>query len=100
VAESAVALANRVVREKAHEDNKNMGTTLVMAVVVVMTYTLPMWATAALSYLAFQLRQITHDQSLVQSLVDKGQITPEQAATNPNRNMLIQAVGCTGRRKR
>src|SRR5260370_31185132 len=32
--ERAVTLANRVVREKAGEENKNMGTTLVMAVVV------------------------------------------------------------------
>jgi protein phosphatase len=92
--ESAVALANRVVREKAHEDNKNMGTTLVMAVVVGNdVHIANVGDSRAYLISPTHLRQITHDQSLVQSLVDKGQITPEQAVNNPNRNVLIQAVG-------
>lgn len=92
--ESAVALANQVVREKAHEENTNMGTTLVMAVVVGNdVHIANVGDSRAYLISPTRLRQITHDQSLVQTLVDKGEITPEQAANNPNRNMLIQAVG-------
>jgi serine/threonine protein phosphatase PrpC len=92
--ESAVALANRVVRKQAHEDNKNMGTTLVMAVVVGNdVHIANVGDSRAYLISPTRLRQITHDQSWVQSLVDTGVITPEQAANNPNRNRLTQAVG-------
>jgi protein phosphatase/serine/threonine-protein phosphatase Stp1 len=39
------------------------------------------------------LRQITRDHSLVQELVDAGQITPQQAETHPNANVITRAVG-------
>jgi protein phosphatase len=38
------------------------------------------------------LFQITHDQTLVQMLVDDGNITPDQVATHPHRSMLLQAL--------
>jgi protein phosphatase len=92
--ESAIVLANSVVRKQAHEDNKKMGTTLVMAVVVGNdVHIANVGDSRAYLISPTHLRQITRDQSLVQSLVDTGEITLEQAANNPNRNMLIQAVG-------
>lgn len=39
-----------------------------------------------------ELRQITHDHTLVQSLLDAGRITPEQAATHPQRELLSRAL--------
>jgi protein phosphatase len=39
------------------------------------------------------IRQITHDQSFVQMLVDNNVITPEQAVDHPRRNILTQALG-------
>jgi protein phosphatase len=39
-----------------------------------------------------ELRQITHDQTLVQSLVDEGQITPEEALTHPRRSWILRAL--------
>ena len=41
------------------------------------------------------LEQLTVDQTEVQSLVEKGYITPKQAASHPYRNILLQAVGVT-----
>ncbi len=38
-------------------------------------------------------RQITKDQSLVQRLVDAGEMTPEQAETSMRRNIILQALG-------
>ena len=38
------------------------------------------------------LRQITRDDSLVQSLVDEGQLTPEEAATHSQRNVVLKVL--------
>lgn len=42
-----------------------------------------------------ELRQISHDHSLVQALVEAGQLDPAQAARHPQRNVLTQALGVT-----
>lgn len=41
------------------------------------------------------LRQISHDHSLVQKLVESGAIDEAQAKRHPQRNMLTQALGIT-----
>lgn len=40
-----------------------------------------------------QLKQLTHDHSLVQNLVDQGMITVEDARHHPHRNVILRAVG-------
>jgi serine/threonine protein phosphatase PrpC len=40
--------------------------------------------------------QITHDHTLVQSLVDSGRLTAEEAASHPQRALLVQALGGAG----
>jgi serine/threonine protein phosphatase PrpC len=42
-----------------------------------------------------ELRQISHDHSLVQALVEAGQIDPARASKHPQRNVLTQALGVT-----
>lgn len=42
-----------------------------------------------------EITRITKDQSVVQQLIDLGQITEEQAATHPRRNYILQALGAT-----
>jgi PPM family protein phosphatase len=37
--------------------------------------------------------QITHDHTLVQSLLDEGKITAGEAASHPQRSLLLQALG-------
>ena len=39
-----------------------------------------------------EFSQLTHDQTLVQRMVDEGRITPEQAETHPQRSLLTQAL--------
>ena len=41
--------------------------------------------------------QLTHDHSLVDRLVELGQLTADEAASHPQRNILYRAVGQTGR---
>ncbi len=40
-----------------------------------------------------RLTQITRDHSLVQHMVDQGDITEEEAETHPQRNFITQAIG-------
>ncbi len=40
-----------------------------------------------------KLTQITRDHSLVQHMVDQGDITEEEAETHPQRNYITQAIG-------
>ena len=42
-----------------------------------------------------ELRQISHDHSLVQALVEAGKLDPAHIARHPNRNVLTQALGVT-----
>ena len=39
-----------------------------------------------------EFTQLTHDQTLVQRMVDEGRITAEQAETHPQRSLLTQAL--------
>jgi PPM family protein phosphatase len=42
-----------------------------------------------------EFRQITHDHTLVQSLVDDGRISLDEAATHPQRSLLLRALDGT-----
>jgi protein phosphatase len=43
-----------------------------------------------------ELFQITHDHTVVQSMVDEGRLTPEEAASHPQRSLLVRALGGGG----
>lgn len=40
-----------------------------------------------------ELFQITHDHTKVQSMVDEGRLSPEEATSHPQRSLLIRALG-------
>ena len=42
------------------------------------------------------IRQISHDQSYVQQLLDSGQITKEEAANHPQKNEITNCIGLQG----
>lgn len=44
-----------------------------------------------------ELEQLTTDHTLVQMMVDRGEITPEQAATHPDKRYITRAVGVSPR---
>src|SRR4029079_9563967 len=43
-----------------------------------------------------ELHQLTRDHTVVQSLVESGQLTPEQAATHPRRHVLSRCLSAAG----
>lgn len=42
-----------------------------------------------------RLSQLTRDHTFVQSLIDEGRITPDQARTHPHRNLILRALDAT-----
>lgn len=93
----AVSLANTAVFEAAAADEalKGMGTTLVAALVRSDgSATVANVGDSRLYRLCGdQLRQVTHDHSYVQYLVDMGQITMKEAKNASIRNIIIRSVG-------
>ena len=43
-----------------------------------------------------ELFQITHDDTVVQSLIDEGRLTPAEAASHPERSLLLRALDGAG----
>ncbi|MFD0772590.1 Stp1/IreP family PP2C-type Ser/Thr phosphatase [Streptomonospora algeriensis] len=91
----AVENANSTLAQRVQDEPRleNMGTTL----------TAMLWSGARVAMVhvgdsrAYLLRgeefgQITHDHTLVQTLVDEGKITEEEVATHPQRSLLLRAL--------
>ena len=99
VLEGALGCANENVSSKAKssKDYEGMGTTLVCAIFDGESYYC-LWVGDSRRYAIADngLLQISHDHSFVQSLVDNGSITREEARTHPNRNIITKAVGTEG----
>ena len=92
----AVSLANEAVRSAAeeNEDYRNMGTTRVAAV----SYEGGVVVTNVGDSRAYHISEngitrITKDHSLVERMVDRGDITVEEARRHPNRNLITRALG-------
>ncbi|HEY6146758.1 MAG TPA: Stp1/IreP family PP2C-type Ser/Thr phosphatase [Thermoanaerobaculia bacterium] len=93
---AAVERVNRTVWEKAHEDPKleGMATTLTAAVVCRNRAILAhVGDSRAYVLRSGAIRQITRDQSFVQSLVASGALSEEEAKNSPYRNVILQAIG-------
>jgi serine/threonine protein phosphatase PrpC len=75
---------------------RTIGSTIVL-VTVEGTEFACLWAGDSRAYLARGgvLEQITRDHSLVQQLVDSGDIDPDHASRHPNANIILRAVGAT-----
>lgn len=97
--EAAVRDANRRLHEMVGRDPslKGMGTTLT-AMLWNGTQVALVHVGDSRAYLLRrgELYQITHDHTLVQQLVDDGRITPEEAATHPQRSILLKALDGSG----
>ncbi len=92
----AVSAANSSVYRRARESSEltNMGTTIVAALATEDEIHIANVGDSRMYRLEGKnLTQLTHDHSYVQMLVDMGQLTKEEAATNPRRNILTRAVG-------
>ena len=93
---SAVKLANFTVYDQAmqFEEFEGMGTTLVAALVRSRSATfVNVGDSRAYCIDREGIFQITKDHSLVQLMVDRGELTPEVAKTYPGKNFITRAIG-------
>ena len=93
---NAVKLANFTVYDQAmqFEEFSGMGTTLVAALVRGSKVSLVNVGDSR-AYVINQkgIRQITRDHSVVQMMVDRGELTAEMAKSYPGKNLITRAVG-------
>ncbi|MFG1669919.1 MerR family transcriptional regulator [Streptomyces sp. Y7] len=91
--DDAVRGASEAVREAVHGAGEDAGTTL----------TALLWTGSRLALVhigdsrAYLLRdgalfRITDDHTVVQAMIDEGRLTPEEAATHPQRMLLLKAL--------
>ncbi len=93
---SAVKLANFTVFDQAlqFEEFAGMGTTLVAAVIRGKEATvINVGDSRAYSIDPADIHRITTDHSLVQMMVQRGELTAEQARTYPGKNLITRAIG-------
>ncbi len=94
--ESAIAEANGEVYRAAREEPAlfGMGTTVVAVIATQEAlYVAHVGDSRAYLITPRTIEQITHDHSVVQDMVDKGQITAEEAKTHPQKHFLTRALG-------
>jgi len=93
---TAIISANISILDKAKEDRAldGMGTTIVAAVICDGLIHIA-YAGDSRAYLinSGTIRQITKDHSMVQEMVDMGQITAEEAEHHPRKNIITRALG-------
>lgn len=93
---SALELANKAVYEQSllSEEYKGMGTTLVAAFFQKDTVTVANVGDSR-AYLLNQsgVQNVTTDHSLVELMVQRGELTREQAKNHPGKNLITRAVG-------
>lgn len=93
---AAAKLANFTVYDQAQqfEEFDGMGTTLV-AVLIQGKEAVLVNVGDSRAYIVSSdgIRRLTKDHSLVQMMVDRGELTPERARTYPGKNFITRAIG-------
>ena len=96
ILKKAVTATNTAVFRKAtkSKDLAGMGTTLVCALIIdEFLYIVNVGDSRLYGFVNGDMVQITRDHSYVQTLVDLGQLTPEEATHNPHKNIITKAIG-------
>ena len=93
---SALELSNSAVYEQSQlsDDFTGMGTTLVAAWISRdLAVVINVGDSRAYHFSAQGVHQVTRDHSIVELMVQRGELTPEQAKTYPGKNLITRAVG-------
>ena len=75
------------------EELKGMGTTVVAAVIREKTALICNVGDSRAYIVDETLTQVTRDHSVVQSLIESGKLTPEEARVHPKKNVITRALG-------
>ena len=94
--ESAIAAANVEIYDTAMADTdlRGMGTTVVAVLIVEgLVHIAHVGDSRAYLITREAMEQITRDHSIVQSMVEKGQLTPDEAKNHPRKHFITRALG-------
>jgi serine/threonine protein phosphatase PrpC len=95
-AQVAMADANErlVAMAQTSDEPRTIGSTIVLMAMDAHEFSC-LWAGDSRAYLVRRgaIQQLTRDHSLVQQLVDSGDLDSEEAAQHPNANVITRAVG-------
>ena len=91
----AILSANIEVYENSlkNPDLKGMGTTVVAAIATDDFTVIAHLGDSRAYIVGEQITQITRDHSVVQSLIESGKLTPEEARVHPRKNVITKALG-------
>lgn len=95
ILDEAIGSANDAILDETDDTagQRSMGTTVVATIIEDGEAVIGNVGDSRAYTVGDELTQITVDQSFVQELIDQGEITPEEAKTHPQRNVLSQALG-------
>jgi len=94
----AISIANMAVFEKSYsgEEFAGMGTTLVAAISTSGGEVIANIGDSRAYHIASKkIFQLTRDHSVVEDLIERGEITREEAVNHPKRNLITRALGTT-----
>lgn len=92
---NAIVSANMEIYDMSLKDNelKGMGTTVVSAFVKNSQAVIAHVGDSRAYIAGNELKQVTKDHSVVQSLIESGKLTPEAAKVHPRKNVITRALG-------
>ncbi len=91
ITQSHAAILNQI---EATDPDKRMGSTIVAVKLADKNFEIAWVGDSRIyRYDNFVLKQISHDHSYVQALIDRHLITPEEARRSPHKNLVTQALG-------
>lgn len=95
IIDEAVKIANTTLIEKASEnvEMKGMGTTLVVATIIEDSIYIANVGDSRLYLIDDDIHQITRDHSLVEEMVNMGELDKKSARTHEKKNIITRAVG-------
>lgn len=95
IIEQAVRVANLSLIEKSKEsiDYEGMGTTLVVATIIDNSLYIANIGDSRLYLVNNEIQQITRDHSLVEEMINLGEIDRKKARTHEKKNIITRAIG-------
>lgn len=92
---NAISSANLLIFNKAVKDDtlKGMGTTIVAAIVKDNDAIIAHVGDSRIYLLNDEIKQLTKDHSIVQTLIENGEISPDDAKHHPRKNVITRALG-------
>ena len=86
---------NYKIIEYGRNTGTSLGTTLSLLLIIEGKYMIAHVGDSRVYQITDKINQITEDQTYVAREIKLGHMTPQQAAVNPQRNMLLQCVGAS-----